>query len=142
MWSQDTSRHVSGRKRGRRMKAKGQPAQRVLRVFHWPHVLWSTQLETVSLPFAPRHKALAELIHLWCSASSWTHPSDPGPVHPDPGPVMLTPAVSPAGPDPVHPDPDPTLPLSPQPWPHPPNPDYFHPNSGPIPIQGPPSSSL
>lgn len=85
------------------MKAKGQPAQRVLRVFHWPHILWSTQLETVSLPFAPRHKALAELIHLWCSASSWAHPSDPGPVHPDPGhftpgPVMLTLAVSPCWP--------------------------------------------
>lgn len=82
------------------MKAKGQPAQRVLRVFHRPHILWSTQLETASLPFAPRHKALAELVHLWCSASSWAHPSDPGPGHPDPGhfisgAVVLTLAVSP-----------------------------------------------
>lgn len=98
------------------MKAKGQPAQRVLRVFHYPHILWYTQLETASLPFAPRHKALAELVHLWCSASSWAHPSDPGPVHPDPGhfipgPVMLTLAVSPLA----------LIPLC-----------LFHPNHGPF----------
>lgn len=125
------------------MKAKGQPAQCVLRVSqgqgvamrvsHRPgHILGPTQCKAASLPLAPGYQGLAKLVHLWCSASSWPHLPDPGPFHPDPGLV--------------HPNPVATLatltlvlstltlavstlalcsrpwPLSPRPWPHPSSP--------------------